>query len=91
MAKYAVYLCGIPGNCPSDERFQHISMMGPVCVPTDFSERTGRSRTHKQRQVGDRYWWDGGCSAVLLGLLALAGGPRKQPPNPKAIRLEMTR
>ncbi len=65
---YRVYLCGVETECPHDGEFEHRGW--PFgCVPRDFSERTGRSRTHHQRSedvpgYGDRYRWDGGCDAA---------------------------
>ena len=56
---YAVYLCG-PRQCPTDPAFEHDNFYG--CVPKDFSERTGRSKTHRQHRDEDgRYRWNGGC------------------------------
>lgn len=70
---YHTYLCGVPSTCPVDDRFVHESMMGPVCVPATMSFRTGRAKGHRQRRIGNRYYWDGGCSGVLAGLLILGG------------------
>lgn len=64
MRKYAVYLDG-DSVCPNDPDFVHRMLFGYTCVPKDFSDNTGRSRTHKQSEGEDgRYWWDGGCDAV---------------------------
>lgn len=62
MAKGSVYLCG-DTKCPTDPDFEHRFYFG--CVPKDFSDRTGHSKTHRQRQGLDGLWrWDGGCDRV---------------------------
>jgi len=55
-------------NCPHDEHFIHDWFFG--CVPADFAERTGKSKTYVQTRVegdrfphGYRYLWNGGCDA----------------------------
>lgn len=59
---YAVHICG-DTDCPSDPAFEHRFYFG--CVPKDFSERTGRSKSHRQSQGPDgRYRWNGGCDAA---------------------------
>lgn len=89
MAKYAVYVCG-PGDCPSDPEFIHENLMGPVCVPRDFSLTTGRSRKRRQHHFGDRWWWNGGCDAILEGIFVAARvTPRFPRTKGRAIRLEM--
>lgn len=67
MAKYAVYICG-PTDCPNDPAFEHDNYFG--CIPKDFSQSTGRSKTHHQTKkvdptspTGYRYRWNGGCDA----------------------------
>lgn len=66
--KYRVHLCGMDADCPHDPDFEHRPW--PFgCVPRDFSERTGRSRTHRQHLAevlgyGERHRWDGGCDAA---------------------------
>lgn len=66
--RYPVLVCLLADrDCPHDEAFEHRHYYG--CVPRDFSERTGRSKTHSQTRVagqyllGYRYLWDGGCDA----------------------------
>lgn len=57
-----------PGDCPNDPAFEHDNYFG--CIPKDFSQRTGRSKTHRQTKhpeptkAGYRYRWNGGCDAV---------------------------
>lgn len=65
--RYVTYVCG-DGACPNNPQFEHRFYFG--CVPKDFSERTGRSKTHRQYRVdepdtpgGYRYRWNGGCDA----------------------------
>lgn len=59
---YVVHLCG-DAPCPNDPTFEHRFYFG--CVPKDFSERTGRSKTHRQRRGADGlYRWDGGCDVA---------------------------
>ena len=54
--------------CPHDPDFVHRFYFG--CVPADFSDRTGRSKTHRQTRSAEpieglhRYQWDGGCDAA---------------------------
>ena len=67
MPSYRTYLCG-PTGCPNDSAFEHDNYFG--CVPKDFKERTGRSKTNHQTKVTTgpgpldyRYRWDGGCDA----------------------------
>ena len=66
--RYRVYVCG-PSDCPNDSRFEHDHYFG--CVPKDFNQRTGRSKTFAQREVatedGPRWKWNGGCDASLVG------------------------
>jgi hypothetical protein len=64
MAKgYAIRICG-PTDCPNDPEFIHEGY--PYgCVPRDFKERTGRSKTHKQSRGPDGlYRWNGGCDVA---------------------------
>lgn len=68
MKQYAIYLCG-DTSCPCDPNFEHRFYFG--CVPKDFSERTGRSKTQRQRNVtapdlrhGYRFMWTGGCDGA---------------------------
>lgn len=64
MAVYAARICGT-GRCPNDDAFEHDNYFG--CVPKDFSERTGRSKTHRQTKGPDgRFRWNGGCDAAPL-------------------------
>lgn len=59
MSRYKTYICG-PSDCPNDPAFEHDNYFG--CIPKDFSEKTGRSKTHRQHQDADgRYRWNGGC------------------------------
>jgi len=67
---YAV--CG-PTDCPHDERFVHENLFGRICVPSDFSFTTGRSRKVKQVRINGRWRYPGGCSAIVDGLLAAFG------------------
>lgn len=66
---YTVYIDGT-SDCPHDPGFEHRMIFGYVCVPKDFSERTGRSRTHKQTEtviegLPWKVWlWAGGCDAA---------------------------
>lgn len=60
-----IYICG-DTPCPADPTFEHRFYYG--CVPRDFNERSGRSKTNRQARVsrpdlpgGYRYEWDGGC------------------------------
>jgi len=56
------------GTCPHDSRFVHRFYFG--CVPADFSDRTGRSRTFTQRAPvppAVRWRWNGGCDAQIDG------------------------
>ena len=57
----AIYVCG-DNKCPKDSSFTHRFYFG--CVPNDFSERTGRSKTNHQTLCTEhqKYEWDGGCS-----------------------------
>lgn len=58
----AVYICG-DAPCPNDTDFEHRLYYG--CVPKDFSDRTGLSKTHRQRQASDGlYRWNGGCDVL---------------------------
>jgi hypothetical protein len=57
-----------PSTCPRDPLFEHDNYFG--CVPKDFNQRTGRSKTHHQAKRDDpnapwgyRYRWNGGCDA----------------------------
>lgn len=50
--------------CPNDPDFEHDNYFG--CVPKDFKERTGRSKTYRQTEHEGRYYWNGGCAAVRL-------------------------
>lgn len=55
--------CG-DSPCPQDPAFVHRPYFG--CVPADFRERTGKSRTHHQlppEPPAVRYRWNGGCDA----------------------------
>lgn len=62
MARYKTYLCG-DSICPHDDHFVHLFNFG--CVPKDFNDRTGRSKTRRQSQSADgRYKWNGGCDAA---------------------------
>lgn len=62
MAVYKTYLCG-DTPCPNDPAFEHRFYFG--CVPADFRERTGRSKTHHQTPGADgRYRWNGGCDPI---------------------------
>jgi hypothetical protein len=65
---YGIRVCG-PSSCPSDPAFEHDNYFG--CVPTDFSPRTGLSKTYRQVRGADGiyYWNGGGC--VGLGVAAL--------------------
>ncbi len=64
MSKYKVYICG-DAPCPNDADFEHRFYFG--CVPKDFSDRTGRSKTHSQTKRADNlYHWDGGCDRGLV-------------------------
>lgn len=54
-----------PWTCPHDPKFEHDNYFG--CVPKDFNQATGRSKTHRQIKTatpdGARYRWNGGCDA----------------------------
>lgn len=53
-------------RCPHDDAFVHRFYFG--CVPADFSDRTGRSKTNSQTKGADgRYRWNGGCDAAETG------------------------
>ena len=56
-------------RCPNDPEFVHRFYYG--CVPADFSEVTGRSRTHRQTRHGEYRLWDGGCDAAGVSLMAI--------------------
>ena len=89
MPEYAVYICG-PGDCPVDDRFVHENFFGTLCVPSDFSFTTGRSRKVKKQRLWGRWWWTGGCQGAAVGLIQLVGGhPRfpKSTRGPMEIRL----
>lgn len=67
VTKYKTYICA-PSDCPHDPDFEHDNYFG--CIPKDFSQTTGRSKTHHQSKVADtssptgyRYVWNGGCAA----------------------------
>lgn len=57
-----------PGDCPIDPAFEHDNYFG--CIPRDFNQRSGRSKTRSQRAVdadvpgGKRYLWNGGCDGA---------------------------
>lgn len=66
---YRTYICG-PTDCPRDPAFEHDNYYG--CVPKNFNQRTGRSKTHHQTKVVTgpgpmdyRYHWNGGCDALV--------------------------
>ena len=63
-------VCG-PYDCPNDPEFEHDNYFG--CVPKDFKQRTGRSKTHSQTLDAEsgRYVWDGGCNRFAVGSAAL--------------------
>lgn len=67
MARHISYVCG-DTDCPNDPAFEHRFYYG--CVPRDFSDQTGRSRTRRQTAtaVDGLPWklhlWDGGCDAT---------------------------
>lgn len=62
---YKVYLCGVPYECPHDADFEHDNYFG--CIPKDFSQRTGRSKSHRQTRAADgRYRWNGGCDTAPI-------------------------
>lgn len=58
MSRYKTYVCG-PYDCPNDPLFEHESYFG--CVPKDFKQATGKSRTNSQRLHVNKWMWDGGC------------------------------
>lgn len=58
--KYGIYVCEDGPECPNDKEFEHRFYFG--CVPKDFVEKTGRSKSYKQvRGTDNRYHWNGGC------------------------------
>jgi len=61
--KRTTIICG-PTTCPHDPNFEHDNYFG--CIPKDFRERTGKSKTYRQTRHGDRYYWNGGCAARKL-------------------------
>lgn len=66
----STFICGT-GPCPNDDRFEHDNYFG--CIPKDFKERTGRSKTFRQERGPDgRYYWNGGCKAIELAALRTA-------------------
>ena len=60
------------GTCPFDPEFEHRFYFG--CVPTDFNERIGKSKRHRQTRhtcgplapswQHEVWLWDGGCDAA---------------------------
>lgn len=62
MSRYKTYICG-PTDCPTDPGFEHDGYFG--CIPKDFNQRLGTSKTFRQHKSDDgKYRWNGGCNAV---------------------------
>ena len=59
----ATILCE-PGSCPNDKNFGHDNYYG--CVPKDFRPSNGTSKSYRQRRVGDRWYWNGGCDLLAV-------------------------